>query len=166
MHVAGRLESGGPNILDEVFKNHAELWVAQALGNGLGHGRSVVDLTTYEAKLVVLDKLPKTIESLVEVAVVDDTELLASIIEEILEFSPILFKITRELRELSFHEVVFLIKVDRRPFFEKVAPVGSHGVELHIVFHPFSGSLKEVSKELGEGENRRSEVKGKAVFLE
>jgi hypothetical protein len=160
------LESGGPNILDEVFKNHAELWVAQALGYGFGHGCSVVDLTAHEAELVVLDEFPKIIEALFEVAVVDDTVLSATIIEETLEFCPIFLEITRELRELIFHELIFLIKIDRRPLFEKVAPVGSHGVELHIVFHPFSGSLKEVSKELGEGENRRSEVKGKAVFLE
>jgi hypothetical protein len=44
--------------------------------------------------------------------------------------------------------------------------MGSNGVELDVVFHLFSGSLEEISKELREGENRGPEVEGEAVFFE
>ena len=114
----------------------------------------------------MFDKLPEIIEALFKVAVVNDIVLLATVIEETLELSPILFKIAGEFRKLAFHELVFLIKINGGSIFEKVAPVGSHGVELHVVFHLLSGTLEEVTEELGEGENRGAEVKGVAVFLE
>ena len=165
VHIAGGLQGGRSDILDEVFENHAELGIGQAFGNRFRHGGAVVDLAAHQAELVVLDELPEIIEPFRKVAAVNDIILLAAVIEEALEFGPMFFKIAGELSKLGFHEVVFLVKVDGGAVLKEVAPVGSNSVELDVVLHLLPGALEEVAEELRESEDGGAEVEGVAVFF-
>ena len=59
VHVAGGVECGGADILDEVFEDEAHLGVAEALVNRLGHRVFIVDGAGEELQVVVFEEFPK-----------------------------------------------------------------------------------------------------------
>ena len=59
VHVAGGVERGGADILDEVFENEAHLGVAEAFVDRLGHRVFIVDGAGEELQVVVFEELPK-----------------------------------------------------------------------------------------------------------
>lgn len=84
-----------------------------------------------------------------------------------MKLAPVGIEVTGELGEFGSHKVVFLIEIDGGFPFEKIAPLGSDGIELDVVGHLPASALEEVFEELRQGKDGGAEVEGVAVeFLD
>lgn len=79
IHVAGRVERGRADILDEVFKDGAEFRVAQSLRNRFRHAGAIVQVSPELERVLLAKEIPKGVGAILKIGCGDDVGLRAGV---------------------------------------------------------------------------------------